>query len=195
MNKLSYPLKVLLIATVVTLLPVTLGVSPLDYKGSSLEAAEDEAIGETEEEAMKVAQEENEGEAQQLATSEETAGELSSRVFVEEAETINSLFESANNIWETNNDIFSSPLTLNQIENFFSENTDFLTCWIEEPFFDASIRTPLFLQQLMINGSPSVVLISEDLQSELNPVLSVYQVDSSCFLFFEGPIAGEIPPE
>ena len=42
MNKLSYPLKVLLIATVVSLLPVTLGVSPLDYKGSSLEAAEDD---------------------------------------------------------------------------------------------------------------------------------------------------------
>ena len=155
------------------------------------QAPEGEAVGEIEEEA----QEENEVEAQQLATSGEIAEELSSRVFVEEAETINSLFETANNIWETNNDIFSSPLTLNQIENFFSENTDFLTCWIEEPFFDASIRTPLFLQQLIINGSPSVVLISEDLQSELNPVLSVYQVDSSCLLFFEGPISGEIPPE
>ena len=161
---------------------------------AAADAPEDEAVGETEE-AMEVAQEENEVEAQQLATSEETAGELGSRVFVEEAKTINSLFETANNIWETNNDIFSSPLTLNQIENFFSENTDFLTCWIEEPFFDASIRTPLFLQQLMINGSPSVVLVSENLQSELNPVLSVYQVDSSCFLFFEGPISGEITPE
>ena len=144
---------------------------------------------------MEVAQEENEVEAQQLASSEETAGELSSRVFVEEAETINSLFETANNIWETNNDIFSSPLTLNQIESFFSENTDFLSCWTDESFFDASLRTPLFLQQLMINGSPSVVLISESLQSALNPVLSVYQVDSSCLLFFEGPISGEIPPE
>ena len=162
---------------------------------AAAEAPEDEAVGEMEEEAMEVAQEENEVEAQQLASSEETAGELSSRVFVQEAETINSLFETANNIWETNNAIFSSPLTLNQIENFFSENTDFLTCWTEEPFFDTSLRTPLFLQQLMINGSPSVVLISEDLQSELNPVLSVYQVDSSCFLFFEGPISGEIPSE
>ena len=177
---------------------------------AAADAPEDEAVGETEE-AMEVAQEENEVEAQeeneveaqeeneveaqQLATSEETAGEMGSRVFVEEAKTINSLFETANNIWETNNDIFSSPLTLNQIENFFSENTDFLTCWIEEPFFDASTRTPLFLQQLMINGSPSVVLVSENLQSELNPVLSVYQVDSSCFLFFEGPISGEITPE
>ena len=155
------------------------------------QAPEGEAVGEIEEEA----QEENEVEAQQLATSEETAGELSSRVFVEEAETINSLLETANNIWETNDDIFSIPLTLNQIDNFFNENTDFLTCWIEGPFFDTSIRTPLFLQQLIINGSPSVVLISEDLQSELNPVLSVYQVDSSCLLFFEGPISGEIPPE
>ena len=154
---------------------------------AAAEAPEDEAVGEIEEE--------NEVEAQQLAASEETAGELSSRVFIEEAETINSLFETANNIWETNNDIFSSPLTLNQIENFFSENTDFLTCWTEESFFDTSLRTPLFLQQLMINGSPSVVLISEDLQSELNPVLSVYQVDSSCFLFFEGSISGEIPSE
>ena len=155
------------------------------------QAPEGEAVGEIEEEA----QEENEVEAQQLATSGEIAGELSSRVFVEEAETINSLLETANNIWETNDDIFSIPLTLNQIDNFFNENTDFLTCWIEGPFFDTSIRTPLFLQQLIINGSPSVVLISEDLQSELNPVLSVYQVDSSCLLFFEGPISGEIPPE
>ena len=42
MIKLGYPLKIFLIATVISLLPVTLGVSPLDYKGSSLEAAEDD---------------------------------------------------------------------------------------------------------------------------------------------------------
>ena len=42
MIRLSYPLKIFLIATVISLLPVTLGVSPLDYKGSSLEAAEEE---------------------------------------------------------------------------------------------------------------------------------------------------------
>ena len=40
--KLNYPLKIFLIATVISLLPVTLGVSPLDYKGASLEAAEDD---------------------------------------------------------------------------------------------------------------------------------------------------------
>ena len=42
MIRLSYPLKLLLLATVISLLPVTLGVSPLDYKGASLEAAEEE---------------------------------------------------------------------------------------------------------------------------------------------------------
>ena len=42
MIRLNYPLKIFLIATVISLLPVTLGVSPLDYKGSSLEAAEEE---------------------------------------------------------------------------------------------------------------------------------------------------------
>ena len=42
MIRLSYPLKIFLIATVISLLPVTLGVSPLDYKGSSLEAADEE---------------------------------------------------------------------------------------------------------------------------------------------------------
>ncbi len=156
---------------------------------------EDETVGEIEEETMEVTQEETDVEAQQLETSEEIAEELSPRVFIEEAENIDSLLETANNIWETNNDIFSSPLAPNQIENFFSENTDFLTCWIDQPFFDTSIRTPLFLQQLIINGSPSVVLISEDLQSELNPVLSIYQVDSSCSLFFEGTISSEIDPE
>ena len=41
--KLNYPIKLLLVATVISLLPVTLGVSPLDYKGASLEAADDEA--------------------------------------------------------------------------------------------------------------------------------------------------------
>ena len=40
--KLNYPLKIFLIATVISLLPVTLGVSPLDYKGASLEAADDD---------------------------------------------------------------------------------------------------------------------------------------------------------
>ena len=42
MIRLSYPLKLLLLATVISLLPVTLGVAPLDYKGASLEAAEEE---------------------------------------------------------------------------------------------------------------------------------------------------------
>ena len=42
MIRLGYPLKIFLIATVISLLPVTLGVAPLDYKGSSLEAAEDD---------------------------------------------------------------------------------------------------------------------------------------------------------
>jgi hypothetical protein len=42
MIRLSYSLKLLLIATVISLLPVALGVSPLDYKGASIEAAEDD---------------------------------------------------------------------------------------------------------------------------------------------------------
>ena len=170
-----------------------------DSSAPSVEAEdqtpEDETVGEIEEEAMEVTQDENEEEAQLLTTSEEPARELSSRVFEEESETVNSLLETANNIWEMNRDIFSIPLEPSQIESFFSENADFFTCWIDEPFFDTSIRTPLFLQQLLINSIPSVVLISEYLQSELGPVLSVYQVDSSCLVFFEGPISGEIPSE
>ena len=182
-----------------------------DSSAPSVEAEdqtpEDETVGEieeeamevtqdeNEEEAMEVTQDENEEEAQLLTTSEEPARELSSRVFEEESETVNSLLETANNIWEMNRDIFSIPLEPSQIESFFSENADFFTCWIDEPFFDTSIRTPLFLQQLLINSIPSVVLISEYLQSELGPVLSVYQVDSSCLVFFEGPISGEIPSE
>ena len=42
MIRLSYSLKLLLVATVISLLPVALGVSPLDYKGASVEAAEDD---------------------------------------------------------------------------------------------------------------------------------------------------------
>ena len=42
MKKLSYPIKFLLLVTVFSLLPVAVGVSPLDYKASSLEAADEE---------------------------------------------------------------------------------------------------------------------------------------------------------
>ena len=151
------------------------------------EVIEEEAI---EEEAI----EESEVEAQRLMTADGTTGELNSRVFEEENETVNSLLETARFV-EINTEIFSNPLTPSQIENFFNENSDFFTCWIDEPFFDTSIRTPLFLQQLLLSGIPSLVLISEDLQSELDPVLSVYQVDSSCLVLFEAPISGEIPLE
>ena len=156
------------------------------------EAIEEEAIEEEaiEEEAI----EESEVEAQRLMTADGTTGELNSRVFEEENETVNSLLETARFV-EINTEIFSSPLTPSQIENFFNENSDFFTCWIDEPFLDTSIRTPLFLQQLLLSGIPSLVLISEDLQSELDPVLSVYQVDSSCLVLFEAPISGEIPLE
>ena len=41
MNSISFPIKVLLISAVISLLPVAVGVSPLDYKGSSIEAAEE----------------------------------------------------------------------------------------------------------------------------------------------------------
>ena len=180
------------------------------------EAAEDEIVEAAEDEIVEVAEDENtdpEGEevaclaldicpdvegpadTERLTTSDNAALAVIPIIFEHEIDTLNSLIETAKVIWETDADIFSSPLEPNQIENFFSENTDFLTCWIEESFFDTSIRTPLFLQQIIINGSPSVVLISEDLQSDLNPILSVYQVDSSCLLFFEGPISSEIPSE
>ena len=155
------------------------------------EVIEEETIEETIEEA---AMEESEVEAQRLMTADGTTGELNSRVFEEENETVNSLLETARFV-EINTEIFSSPLTPSQIENFFNENSDFFACWIDEPFFDTSIRTPLFLQQLLLSGIPSLVLISEDLQSELDPVLSVYQVDSSCLVLFEAPISGERPLE
>ena len=41
MNSISFPIKVLLISAVISLLPVAAGVSPLDYKGSSIEAADE----------------------------------------------------------------------------------------------------------------------------------------------------------
>ena len=181
-----------------------------------MEVAEEEIVEVAEDEIVEVAEDENtdpEGEevaclaldicpdvegpadTERLTTSNNAALSVSPKIFEHEIDTLNSLIETAKVIWETDDNIFSSPLEANQIEGFFSENTDFLTCWIDEPFFDTSIRTPLFLQQLIISGSPSVVLISEDLQSELNPILSIYQVDSSCLVLFEGSISGEIPSE
>ena len=41
MNSISFPIKVLLISAVISLLPVAVGVSPLDYKESSIEAADE----------------------------------------------------------------------------------------------------------------------------------------------------------
>ena len=148
---------------------------------------EDQEAEVLEEEEMEPVEEAGELAAEQLTTTEA----MNSRVFEEEAGTIDSLLEITNNLSETNSSILSSPLAPNQIESFFSENTEFETCWINEPFFDTSTRTPLFLQRIMLNGRPSLVLISEDLQSELDPLISVYQVDSSCSLFFEAPIFGE----
>ncbi len=148
---------------------------------------EDQEAEVLEEEEIEPVEEAGELAAEQLTTTEAS----SSRVFEEEAGTIDSLLEITNNLSETNSSILSSPLAPNQIESFFSENTEFETCWINEPFFDTSTRTPLFLQRIMLNGRPSLVLISEDLQSELDPLISVYQVDSSCSLFFEAPIFGE----
>ena len=180
------------------------------------EAAEEEIMEAAEEEIMEAAEEENtdpEGEevaclaldvcpdvegptdTERLTTSNNAALSVSPKIFEHEIDALNSLIEIAKVIWETDDNIFSSPLTPSQIENFFNENSDFFTCWIDEPFFDTSIRTPLFLQQLLLSGIPSLVLISEDLQSELDPVLSVYQVDSSCLVLFEAPISGEIPLE
>ena len=150
-------------------------------------ANEDQEAEVLEEEEMEPVEEAGELAAEQLTTTEA----MNSRVFEEEAGTIDSLLEITNNLSETNSSILSSPLAPNQIESFFSENTEFETCWINEPFFDTSTRTPLFLQRIMLNGRPSLVLISEDLQSELDPLISVYQVDSSCSLFFEAPIFEE----
>ena len=155
------------------------------------EVSDEEETEALEEEETEVSDEAGEPTAEQLTTAET----MSSRVFEEEPETIDSLLETANNIWEINRETLSSPLTPIQIENFFNENTEFRTCWINEPFFDTSTRTPLLLQHIMLNGRPSLVLISEDLQSELIPLISVYQVDTSCSLFFEAPIFEEIPSE
>ena len=130
-------------------------------------------------------------EAGELAAEQLTTEASSSRVFEEETETVDSLLEITNNLSETNSSILSIPLAPSQIEQFFSENTEFETCWINEPFFDTSARTPLFIQRTMLNGRPSLILISEDLQSELDPLISVYQVDSTCSLFFEAPIFEE----
>ena len=148
---------------------------------------EDQEAEVLEEEEIEPVEEAGELAAEQLTTTEAS----SSRVFEEETETVDSLLEITNNLSETNSSILSIPLAPSQIEQFFSENTEFETCWINEPFFDTSTRTPLFIQRTMLNGRPSLILISEDLQSELDPLISVYQVDSTCSLFFEAPIFEE----
>ena len=152
---------------------------------------EDQEAEVLEEEEIEPVEEAGELAAEQLTTTEAS----SSRVFEEETETVDSLLEITNNLSETNSSILSIPLAPSQIESFFSENTEFQTCWIDQPFFDTSARTPLFIQRIMLDGRPSLILISEDLQSELDPLISVYQVDSSCSLFFEAPIFEESPSE
>ena len=60
MSNLSFPIKVLLISAVISLLPVAVGVSPLDYKGSSLEAADEKKEKKKEEEPSYLAKKLNE---------------------------------------------------------------------------------------------------------------------------------------
>jgi len=55
MKNISYTIKFLLVATVLSLLPVAVGVSPLDYKGSSLQAADDEKKKKKEKKTHKIA--------------------------------------------------------------------------------------------------------------------------------------------
>ena len=42
MINISFPIKILLISAVISLLPVAVDVSPLDYHGASLQAADED---------------------------------------------------------------------------------------------------------------------------------------------------------
>jgi hypothetical protein len=103
--------------------------------------------------------------------------------------------ETTNNLWQVEPEIFSIPLSANSIGNFFTSNADFETCLNNTNFLETSQHVALHLQRVILNEIPSLLLISENLELETEPVVSIYQINSSCSLVFEDSLLERTPSD
>ncbi len=137
---------------------------------------------------------ETETESPQIASADISREDIVPGVF-EGTEALDNLLETTNNLWQVEPEIFSIPLSANSIGNFFTSNADFETCLNNTNFLETSQHVPLHLQRVILNEIPSLLLISENLELETEPVVSIYQINSSCSLVFEDSLLERTPSD
>ena len=137
---------------------------------------------------------ETETESDQITAAEISRENIVPGVF-EGSEALDNLFETTNNLWQVEPEIFSFPLSANSIESFFTSNADFETCLNNTNFLETSQHVPLHLQRVILNEIPSLLLISESLELETEIVVSIYQINSSCSLIFEDSLLERTPSD
>ena len=155
-------------------------------------------VASSEEEEMTIEEAETEAESEtespQIASADISREDIVPGVF-EGTEALDNLLETTNNLWQVEPEIFSIPLSANSIGNFFTSNADFETCLNNTNFLETSQHVALHLQRVILNEIPSLLLISENLELETEPVVSIYQINSSCSLVFEDSLLERTPSD
>ena len=155
-------------------------------------------VASSEEEEMTIEEAETEAESEtespQIASADISREDIVPGVF-EGTEALDNLLETTNNLWQVEPEIFTIPLSANSIGNFFTSNADFETCLNNTNFLETSQHVALHLQRVILNEIPSLLLISEDLELETEPVISIYQINSSCSLVFEDSLLERTPSD
>ena len=155
-------------------------------------------VASSEEEEMTIEEAETEAESEtespQIASADISREDIVPGVF-EGTEALDNLLETTNNLWQVEPEIFTIPLSANSIGNFFTSNADFETCLNNTNFLETSQHVALHLQRVILNEIPSLLLISENLELETEPVISIYQINSSCSLVFEDSLLERTPSD
>jgi len=155
-------------------------------------------VASSEEEEMTIEEAETEAEPEtespQIASADISREDIVPGVF-EGTEALDNLLETTNNLWQVEPEIFTIPLSANSIGNFFTSNADFETCLNNTNFLETSQHVALHLQRVILNEIPSLLLISENLELETEPVISIYQINSSCSLVFEDSLLERTPSD
>ena len=155
-------------------------------------------VASSEEEEMTIEEAETEAESEtespQIASADISREDIVPGVF-EGTEALDNLLETTNNLWQVEPEIFTIPLSVNSIGSFFTSNADFETCLNNTNFLETSQHVALHLQRVILNEIPSLLLISENLELETEPVISIYQINSSCSLVFEDSLLERTPSD
>ena len=170
------------------------GIASSEEVERSIEETDEETDEEIEIEIEAETATETATESDQVTVAEISREDIVPGVF-EGTEALDNLFETINNLWQIEPEIFSIPLSANSIESFFTSSPDFETCLNNTNFLEASQHVPLHLQRVILNEIPSLLLISEDLESGTEPIVSIYQINSSCSLVFEDTLLERTPSD